>query len=73
MYLTNEILLFVCTKSIGVLCEDEEICDGVGFFVEILGEFEVKDLFLDLIVMIIGLSGFAEEVEEGLVLRIFFF
>lgn len=59
----------VCTKPTGVLCEDEETCDGVGSPVETLGEPEVKDSSLDLIAMTTGLSGFAEEVEEGLVLR----
>lgn len=69
MYLINEILPSVCTRPTGVLCEDEETCDGVGSPVETLGEPEEKDSSLDLIAMTTGLSGFAEEVEEGLVLR----
>lgn len=66
----NEIIPSVCTRPTGVLCEDEETCDGVVSPVDTLGEPEVKESSLDLIAMTTGLSGFAEEVEEGLVLRI---
>lgn len=69
LFIENGILPSVCTRLTGGLCKDEETCDGVVSPVDTLGEPEVKDSSLDLIAMTTGLSGFVEEVEEGLVLR----